>query len=172
MTVRLARSALLLAAALAAGIAGAPARAAEFACGPDQCIERINEIVRRANQDLVVAKQVCEEQNGSQRCIYRGGLGPNIHVFFSPASPNVQVILIADGRGLSPAGCAYIAAVMEAFDTSLDADRRTQFYNKLVEEAVSSAEKGGQLQLVTDGLTYSLFTNERLTIVSIQGRNG
>jgi hypothetical protein len=164
MTVRLARSAILLVAALAAG---APARAAEFACGPDQCIERINEIVRRTNQDLVVAKQVCEEQNGSQRCIYRGGLGPNIHVFFSPASPNVQVILIADARGLSPAGSAYISAIIEAFDSSLDAQARAQFYDKLVAEAVSSAEKGGQVQMATDGLGYAVFTNERLTIVSV-----
>ena len=147
-----------------------PGRAAEFACTPDQCIEKINEIVGRTNPDLVAVKRTCEEQNGSQRCIYRGGLGPNIHVFFSPASPNAQVILIADGRGLSPAGCAYLGAIMEAFDTSLDdTDRRTQFYNRVVDEAVSSAEKGGQLQLSTDGLTYLLFTNERLTIVSISG---
>jgi hypothetical protein len=147
-----------------------PGRAAEFACTPDQCIEKINEIVGRTNPDLVAVKRTCEEQNGSQRCIYRGGLGPNIHVFFSPASPNAQVILVADGRGLSPAGCAYLAAIMEAFDTSLDtAERRTQFYNRLVDEAVNSAEKGGQLQLSTDGLAYLLFTNERLTIVSISG---
>jgi hypothetical protein len=169
MTVRFARSAILLAAALAAGASSAPARAAEFACAPDQCIERINEIVRRTNQDLVVAKQVCEEQNGSQRCIYRGGLGPNIHVFFSPASPNVQVILIADARGLSPAGSTYIAAIMEAFDTSMDAPARAQFHDKLVAEAVSSAEKGGRVQMATDGLAYAVFTNERLTIVSISG---
>jgi hypothetical protein len=156
----------LAALALCAGDRG---QAAEFACTPDQCIEKINGIVGRSNKDLLAIKRTCEEQNGSQRCIYRGGLGPNIHVFFSPASPNVQVILIADGRGLSPAGCVYIGAIMEAFDTSLDADRRTQFYNRLVDEAVASTEKGGQVQLTTDGLSYSLFTNERLTIVSISG---
>jgi hypothetical protein len=167
--VRLARSAILVAAALTAGVVSAPARAAEFECTPDQCIDRINAIVGRTNQDLVVAKQVCEEQNGSQRCIYRGGLGPNIHVFFSPASPNVQVILIADARGLSPAGSAYIAAIMEAFDSSMNADMRAQFYDKLVAAAVGSAEKGGQVQLATDAFGYALFTNERLTIVSISG---
>jgi hypothetical protein len=164
---RLLRTATLAALALCASEGS---RAAEFACTPDQCIERINEIVGRTNQDLVVRKQACEEQGGSQRCIYRGGLGPNIHVFFSPASPNVQVILIADGRGLSPAGSAYINAIMEAFDTSLNGETRSQFYNRLVEEAVSSAEKGGQVEMITDGLTYGLFTNARLTIVSISGR--
>jgi hypothetical protein len=165
--VRLLRSAILATAAL---WMSDPGRAAEFACTPDQCIEKINEIVGRTDKDLVAVKRNCEEQNGSQRCIYRGGLGPNIHVFFSPASPNAQVILVADGRGLSPAGCAYLGAIMEAFDASLgDADRRTQFYNRLVEEALSSADKGGQVQLTTDGLTYLLFTNERLTIVSISG---
>jgi len=167
--VRLARSAILLAAALAASALSAPARAAEFDCTPAQCIDRLNTIVRRADPDLVAAKQVCEEQNGSQRCVYRGGLGPNIHVFFSPASPNVQVILLADARGLSPAGSAYLAAIMEAFDTSMDAPARAQFYDKLVAEAVSSAEKGGQVQLATDGLAYAVFSNERLSIVSISG---
>jgi len=163
---RLLRSAILAALALCASGRG---QAADLACMPDQCIEKINAIVGRANHDLVATKRACEEQNGSQRCIYRGGLGPNIYVFFSAATPDVQVILIADGRGLSPAGCVYIDAIMEAFDTSLDADMRTRFYNRLIEEAVSSAENGGHVQLVTDALTYSLFTNDKLTIVSISG---
>jgi hypothetical protein len=166
--VRLLRSAILAAMALCASDRG---QAAEFGCMADQCIEKINAIVDRDNHDLLATKRACEEQNGSQRCIYRGGLGPNIYVFFSAAAPSVQVILIADGRGLSPAGCVYIAAIMEAFDTSLDADKRRRFYNRLVEEAVSSAEKGGHVQLVTDGLTYSLYTTDELTVVGISGGN-
>ena|SRR5579862_3697183 len=136
---------------------------------PDQCIEKINAIVGRDNHDLLAVKRTCEEQNGSQRCVYRGGLGPNIYLFFTAATPNVQVILIADGRGLSPAGCVYIDAIMEAFDTSLDAGNRKRFYDRLVEEALSTAENGGHVQLVTDGMTYSLYTNDDLTIVTISG---
>jgi hypothetical protein len=145
----------------------APGGAAEFACLPDQCIERINEIVRKTNEGLVAAKVNCEQQGGSERCIYRGSAGPNLHVIFGSGSPNVQVILIADARGLSPAGGAYIGAIMEAFDTSLDAQARMQFYDKLLDQSAGSLQNGGQAQMSSAKFSYALYTNERLTIIAI-----
>ena len=149
----------------------APGRAAEFACTPDQCTERINEIVRQTNEGLVAAKDKCEEQAGSRRCIYRSSTGPAVHLIFSTESPNVQVIVLADARGLSPAGRVYIGAIMQAFDTALTAEARTQLYDKLLGEFASSFEKGGQVQMSSGELMYALFTTERLTIFSVSGAN-
>jgi hypothetical protein len=166
--VRSIRSAIVLAAMLC--LAG-PGRATEFACTPDQCIKRINEIVRKTNEGLVAAKDKCEEQGDARRCIYRSSSGPSVHLMFSTASPNVQVIVIGDARGLSPAGGVYIGAIMEAFDTSLNAEARKQFYNKLLAEFAGSFERGGQVQMSSEGLTYALFTTEKLTIFSVSGAN-
>jgi hypothetical protein len=166
MSVGVSRSAAVL---LAAFVTGAPCAAAEFACAADQCIERINEIVRRTHEELVAAKQTCEAQGGSERCIYRASSGPNIHVFFTSGLPNVQTILIADARGLSPAGNVYMDAVMEAFDSSLDAAARKQFQTKLIDASAGSLQNGGQAQLSSASFVYSLFTNEKLTMIIVSG---
>ena len=165
MILGLSRPAVLLLAALAS----APCAAAGFTCTPEQCIERINQVVRRTQEDLVVAQQTCEAQGAAQRCIYRASAGPNIHVFFTTGLPNVQTILIADVRGLSPAGNAYLDAIMEAFDTSLDAQARKQFHAKLIDASAGSLQNGGQAQLSSAGFAYSLFTNERLTMIIVSG---
>jgi hypothetical protein len=159
------RSAVLLLAALAS----APGAAAEFTCTPDQCIERINEVVRKTQEGLVAAKQTCEAQGAAARCIYRASSGPNIHVFFTTGLPNVQTILIADARGLSDAGNAYVDAIMEAFDTSLDARARKEFHAKLIDASTGSLQNGGQAQLSSASFAYSLFTNERLTMIVVSG---
>jgi hypothetical protein len=160
----LARSALAAAALLSLTGAG---QAADFACLPDQCIERINEAVRKTNDALVVAKTTCEEQNGSQRCIYRSSTGPNIHVFFSIANPKAQTILVADARGLSSAGKLYMDAILQTFDPSLDAEARAQFQSKLLAQSAASLQNGGQAQMSAGRLNYALYTNDKLTIISI-----
>jgi hypothetical protein len=155
-----------IAAALMLGLTG-PGSSADFACAADQCIDRINDVVRRTNESLVAAKVNCEEQNGSRRCIYRGAAGPNIHVFFTTVSPIVQTILVADARGVSAAGKAYMDAILQAFDPSLDTEARTRFESRLLEESAASLQNGGQAQMSTGKLTYALYTNEKLTIISV-----
>jgi hypothetical protein len=166
MIVGVSRSAAVLLAAL---VTSAPCAAAEFACTADQCVERINEIVRKTHEELVAAKQTCEAQGASERCIYRASSGPNIHVFFTSGLPNVQTILIADTRGLSPAGNVYMDAIMEAFDASLDAAARKDFHAKLIDASAPSLQNGGQAQLSSAGFAYSLFTNEKLTMIIVSG---
>jgi hypothetical protein len=164
----LARSTLAAAATLCLTGAG---QAADFACLADQCIERINEAVRKTNDALVVAKTTCEEQNGSQRCIYRSSSGPNIHVFFSVINPNAQTILVADARGLSSAGKLYMDAILQAFDPSLDAEARSQFQSKLLTQSATSLQNGGQAQMSAGKLNYALYTNDKLTIISVTTAN-
>ena len=161
---RITRPAIVLAATLSLTGAG---RAAEFACVPDRCIDRLNEIARKTDEGLVAEKQGCEEQGGTSRCIYRSAAGPAINLISAGASPDVQVIVIADARGLSAAGGLYLGAIMEAFDASLDADARRQFYNKLLGEFATSFPGGGQVQMSSGGFMYVLYTTERLTVIAV-----
>src|SRR5712664_4183031 len=105
------------------GMAGA-AGAEEFACAHDQCMEKINTVLRKDTPQLVAGKQNCTDEGGSRRCHYRSSSGPGINMISSGGSPNVQAIVIVDRRGMTPAGGVYISAIMEAFDTSLDAEAR------------------------------------------------
>jgi hypothetical protein len=146
-------------------------RAAEFACLPDQCIARINEIVSKTTPKLVAVKQNCSEEGGALRCHYRNSSGPGINLITKSGSRNVQAIVIVDQRGLSPAGGVYIGVIMEAFDTSLNVEARKQFYNKLLGEFASNFQKGGLVQMNTSELKYVLSTDERFTIIGVSHAN-
>lgn len=156
---------LLLLAALICVVSAA--EAAELSCSADQCIERINQVVAKTNQRLVSTKQDCTEGNGFTRCYYRASLGPGISPITKAGSQNVQTIVVVDQRGLSPAGGVYIGAIMEALDSSLNAESRQQFYNQLLQQFATSFQGGGMIQKSSGELKYILNTDEKFTMFAV-----
>jgi hypothetical protein len=142
-------------------------KAAELSCSADRCIELINQVVAKTNQQLVATKKDCTEGDGFTRCYYRSGFGPGLSPITKAGSQNAQTIVMVDQRGLSPAGGVYIGAVMEALDSSLNAEARKPFYNQLLGDFASSFEKGGVVQKSSAELKYILSTDEKFTIFGV-----
>ena len=148
------------------GVAGG-AGAEEFACTHDQCMDKMNIVLRKSAPQFVAAKQSCADEGGGRRCRYRSNSGPGVNMISKGGSPNVQAIVIVDRRGMTPPGGIYIDAIMQAFDTSLDASGRKQFYNNLLGDFASSFEKGGIMQKSSGKLRYVLSTDEKFTIIGV-----
>jgi hypothetical protein len=153
MPVALIRSSIVAGAMLCLAVA---AGAEEFACSPDQCMEKINGVAKTVNPSLVTAKETCKEEGTDRRCYYRSKSGPGISLISKSGSNGVQAMVIADRFGLSPAGGLYISVIMEAFDTSLDIDARKEFYNKLLGDFAQSFQSGGLTQMESAKLKYVL----------------
>jgi len=130
-------------------------------------MEKMNIVLRKDAPQFVAAKQNCADEGGGRRCHYRSNSGPGINMISKDGLPNVQAVVIIDRRGMTPAGGIYIDAIMEAFDTSLDASGRKQFFNNLLGDFASSFEKGGIVQKSSGKLRYVLSTDEMFTIIGV-----
>jgi hypothetical protein len=147
-----------------------PGRAAEWPNSPDEGIDRINTIVGKINQNLVVEKLSCTDGGGEYRnCFYVSKRGPGIAFLSRRGSSSVDIIVIGDQSGMSPAGGAYLEAVMEAFDTSLDDDQRKDFYTRFLRQFSRSWKDGGTgtFQMASTKLKYLLSWNDRSMSCSV-----
>ena len=106
--------------------------AADFPLAADMIIDRINAVVVKTDPAMVAKKQDCVNEGGGLTCHYRGNHGPGINLMSREGAASVKAVVLIDVPGLSVNGTLYVLAMMEALDGSMDAGRRSVFFNKLI----------------------------------------
>jgi len=137
--------------------------AADFPISAEMIIGRINAIVVKTDPAMVAKKQDCVNEGGSLTCHYRGSHGPGINLISREGASSVKAVVLIDVPGLSVDGTLYILAMMEALDGSMDPDKRSAFFNKLIEQ-FAAASPSGQLQMASTGMKYILSWEEKYCI--------
>jgi hypothetical protein len=141
-----------------------PLVAADFPLAADMIIDRINAIVVKTDPAMVAKKQDCANEGGSLTCHYRGNHGPGINLMSREGASSVKAVVLIDVPGLSVDGTLYVLAMMEALDGSMDADKRSTFFNKLIGEFAAGSPSGGRLEMASPGMKYVLSWEERYCI--------
>lgn len=140
-----------------------PLVAADFPLSADMIIDRINAIVVKTDPAMVAKKQDCTNEGGGLTCHYRGTHGPGINLMSREGASTVKAVVLVDVPGLSVDGTFYVMAMMEALDGSMDADKRSAFFNKLIEQ-FAAGPPSGRLEMASPGMKYILSWEERYCI--------
>jgi hypothetical protein len=140
-----------------------PLVAADFPLAADMIIDRINAIVVKTDPAMVAKKQDCVNEGGSLTCHYRGNHGSGINLMSREGASSVKAVVLVDVPGLSVDGTLYVLAMMEALDESMDADKRSKFFNKLIEQFAAGSPTG-RLEMASTGMKYVLSWEEKCCI--------
>lgn len=140
-----------------------PLVAADFPLAADMIIDRINAIVVKTDPAMVAKKQDCVNEGGSLTCHYRSNHGPGINLMSRQGASSVKAVVLVDVPGLSVDGTLYVLAMMEALDESMDTDKRSKFFNKLIEQ-FAAGSPSGRLEMASTGMKYVLSWEEKYCI--------
>ena len=141
-----------------------PLFAADFPISADMIIERINAIVVKTDPAMVAKKQDCVNEGGGLTCHYRGNHGPGINLMSREGASSVKAVVLIEVPELSVNGTLYVLAMMEALDGSMDADKRSMFFNKMIEQFAAGPPSGGRLEMASPGMKYVLSWEEKYCI--------
>jgi hypothetical protein len=76
---------------------------------------------------------------------------------------SVKAVVLIDVPELSVDGTLYMMAMMEALDGSMDADKRSTFFNKMIGQ-FAAGSPSGRLEMASPAMKYVLSWEEKYCI--------